>query len=642
MNPSLRRCRIVAPVLVLAAAGCRFGVGLGGVGFGMGVGSVADGVNETADPEGLRVDSQDIAITVHDDLTCDAVAETTRTILTPAGVAAGQRADVTFDPVTQSADLVEAYVTRPDGMRVDVTKENVFTRPSAAAQDTPGFANGRTTSVVFPQLGVGTVTHVKWKFSDRSRSSLGFSYVWRPTFSLAVENAHVSVTAPANVNLRSAGRNGFDVKETKNENGTITVNGTLHGYAAGRREPGMISPKDVVPAFAVSTIPSWEAIGAKFRESSAASVESTPEIAARAAEIAGDRKGGDAARAICLWVTRNINYVAVRLDSADAWVPHRASDVLRNGYGDCKDQYALLASLLAARNIASEAVLVGRDGGLDPLPVPTPRQFDHCITYLPELDVYVDPTNSFCDFGVLDLSLRGKFVVHATETGKTSRTPVGRADRNTYAIANAVKLTANGTIEGLSEIGATGRPAQLMRQILAARDGDTLAADLLLQTPEGGEGTVTSTDPTDLSVPFQCRGRWRSENAVEMGPAVFFTPPSGIDYANPMRARRLLADTDRQYPAMVSPADFMWVNGVELPPGYDVTRLPKGKSVETNAGSYTSKWLVESPGHIRIERHLRIDAELIPPGDFPELRRLLDAFTSDSREVVVLRGPSAQ
>jgi transglutaminase-like putative cysteine protease len=640
MKKLIRPSLALAPTLLLALGGCRFGIGLGGVGFGMGVGAVADGPNDTDDPQGLRLDSKEISITVHDDLTCDAVTDATRTVVSAAGITAGQRADVTFDPDTQSVEMVEAYVTRPGGTRVDVTKDNVFTRPSAAAQDTPGFAHGRTTSVVFPQLAIGTSTHVRWKFADRSHSTLGFSYVFRPPFSLAAENVHVTVTAPANVNLRSAGRDGFEVKETKNANGTVTVDGTLRGYAAGRREPGMISPKDVVPLFVVSTVESWEAIGARFRASAAPSIEATPEIEAKAAELANGKKGIEVVRAISRWVTRDVNYVAVRLDASDAWVPHRASEVLKNGYGDCKDQYALLASLLAARGIACEAVLIGRDGGMDPLPVPTPRQFDHCIGYIPEFDVYVDPTATFCDFGQLDLALRGKFVVHATENGKTSRTPRGRAEDNTYAIANSVKVLADGTIEGMSEIGATGRQAQLMRHLLASRDGELVAADLLVQTPEGGEGKVTSTDPTDMTIPFQVRGRWRSERAVEMGPTVFFRPPTGIDYSNPMRARGILADGDRRYPAVISAADYRWVHNEELPTGYDVTRLPAGRSVSNSAGSYTSKWVVDSPGHIRIERHLRVDSELIPPGAFPELRDLLEAFTRDSREIVVLRGPA--
>jgi transglutaminase-like putative cysteine protease len=639
MRAPLRPRLALAPALVLALAACRSEVGAGGVGFGTGVGSAGDSSGSAPDPEGLRIESQDVAVTLRDDLTCEVVQDTVTTVLNAAGLAAGQHAEVTFEPATQSVELVEAWVAGADGNRVDVRRSNVFTRPSAAAQDTPGFASGSTTTVVFPQLSVGATTHVRWRLVDRSRPAPGFSWIWRPVFSLALDSARITVTAPSGVALKCGGRDGVAVTET-DDGVTRKVTATLRGWAAGRREPGMISPKDVVPLFVASTVPSWETIGAKFRETSAPSVESTPEIAAKAAEIAGDAKGVDAARAICRWVARNVNYVSVRLDVSDAWVPHRASEVLRNGYGDCKDQYALLASLLAARGIASEGVLVGRGGGPAVLPVPSPGQFDHCIAYLPDYDVYFDPTNQFCDFGELAFSLRGKFVVHATPEGRTARTPSGRADRNTYAIAHAVKLLPDGTIEGISEIAATGWLGQLMRRVLASHGSASAAADLLVQSPEGGEGTVTSTDPLDLAMPFQCHGRWRSENAVEMGPAVFLTPPTGIDYANPTRARKILADTDRRYPAVVSPADYVWVHGIELPAGYDVTHLPGGREVTSKAGFYASRWRVDSPGHVKIERHLRLECEVVQPADFPELRRLLDAYTADAREVVVLRGPA--
>ena len=86
--------------------------------------------------------------------------------------------------------------------------------------------------------------------------------------------------------------------------------------------------------------------------------EMTPEIKALALRIAGEHTGLDAVRAIHAWVAANIRYVAVYLNPADGWVPHKASDVLKTGYGDCKDYVVLMQALLAALGIEGQMAAV--------------------------------------------------------------------------------------------------------------------------------------------------------------------------------------------------------------------------------------------------------------------------------------------
>ena len=59
--------------------------------------------------------------------------------------------------------------------------------------------------------------------------------------------------------------------------------------------------------------------------------------------------------------------------------PHAASEVLQNGYGDCKDKHTLLQPMLKAEGIQSYPVLIDSSRKIDP-DVPSPAQFDHVIT----------------------------------------------------------------------------------------------------------------------------------------------------------------------------------------------------------------------------------------------------------------------
>ena len=62
--------------------------------------------------------------------------------------------------------------------------------------------------------------------------------------------------------------------------------------------------------------------------------------------------------------------------------PHTAAEVFANQYGDCKDKHTLLASMLKAAGIPSDAVLIPSARKLDPS-MPSPSQFDHVITAVP-------------------------------------------------------------------------------------------------------------------------------------------------------------------------------------------------------------------------------------------------------------------
>ena len=66
-------------------------------------------------------------------------------------------------------------------------------------------------------------------------------------------------------------------------------------------------------------------------------------------------------------------------------MPHDADVVIANGYGDCKDHATLFAALLQAKGIASEPVLINANNSYALPDAPTLAQFNHLITWIPEL-----------------------------------------------------------------------------------------------------------------------------------------------------------------------------------------------------------------------------------------------------------------
>ena len=106
-------------------------------------------------------------------------------------------------------------------------------------------------------------------------------------------------------------------------------------------------------------------------------------------------------KALYDYVSRNIRYVSLSF-GLGRMQPHAASEVLANGYGDCKDKNTLLAALLDAEGFHSTSVLIGSKLKLDP-EIPSPSQFDHVITRVPVdgKEIWLDSTPGVAPFRML-------------------------------------------------------------------------------------------------------------------------------------------------------------------------------------------------------------------------------------------------
>jgi hypothetical protein len=143
-----------------------------------------------------------------------------------------------------------------------------------------------------------------------------------------------------------------------------------------------------------------------------------------------------------------VRYVAVYLGT-ERVVPNDAASVLRNRFGDCKDKVTLMAALLAAKGIRSEPALIN-SGGVYTLPEPpTMAALNHVILYLPDFDLYDDPTVSPAAFGVLAPDTYNKPVLRVSADGaRVARTPVMKADDHVGRVKTTIKIAANGAITG--------------------------------------------------------------------------------------------------------------------------------------------------------------------------------------------------
>lgn len=595
----------------------------------------------------VRYDRSVDSYEVHQDLSYVLTSTLDATLLTPRGLHQGSRSQRNFYPDHQSLQVLEAWVEQPDGSRVTVETSSIFTRPSAAAQGAPGFSGAQTTTVLFPQVRLGSRIHIKWRLVQKTPPLLGFNALSEAVFEVQTVSDETVITVPASVKLRWRKRGPFEVTDTTTD-GTRRITATLRDVAPREQERDMVALSDFVPLFAATTVPDLAAIGAIYHRESAGRAAVTPEIAELAAQIVGDKTGLAAARAIYGWVAENIRYVAIYLDPNDGWVPHAASAVLAAGYGDCKDHVVIMQALLAARGIKAEAAIADWGNRMRALPLPLPSQFNHAIVYLPAFDLFANPTDPYSSFDALDRKLSGKTVVLATPDGAVARTPAATPANSRYSITQRIVIGRDGTLAGHTRITTSANLDSRLRTAVANSSSLTdLAERVLARTPEGGFGTFIAGNPRDLDLPFPLEAEWHSPHGVTFqgqagqgqagqGRTAYLRVPAGVDIepANGLRTK-LSAPGTRQTPILAGVGAYDWDTTLVLPPGMRVTQLPDPVRLETSVGSYTATY-TRAGAEVQVRRRLVVEREVVAPDEYEALETLLLAPIDDARSVMVL------
>ena len=208
----------------------------------------------------------------------------------------------------------------------------------------------------------------------------------------------------------------------------------------------------------LTTFESWADVGAwyAFLERDRRKPDET--VKAKAADLVrGKTDDMEKVKALYDYVSRNIRYVSLSFGLGRIQ-PHAASEVLANGYGDCKDKDTLLAALLQSQGIEASSVLIGVERKLDP-DVPSPSQFDHVITRVPVggKEIWLDSTSGVLPFRMLMQPTRDKQALLISPDGKSGlvRTP---ADLPFQAFDQTnVNASLNETGKLTTQISATMR-----------------------------------------------------------------------------------------------------------------------------------------------------------------------------------------
>jgi len=383
-------------------------------------------------------------IRVAEDFSYDKEIDNEYKVFTEQGARQEGRIPVSYNKAFSEMEVVSAETLKADGRHIPVPPSGIAHQSGSLGQYT--FKDLEIINLALPDFAAGDSAHLVLRSHNKPLFPGSFSFAYAPTPTLIYDNTEVQLDVPAKLTLQ------LDVV------GFIKIQDDV---SAGRRkliwrysqavaqitESQQTDARISQPHVWVSSFASWDAMVATYRELYLPQATVTPEIEALAKELtAGADSDRDKARRLYDWVRKNIRYIAIYA-GLEGWVPHPASQVLADRFGDCKDHAVLLNTLLKAVGIEAVPVLIQADLVNYRLPgVAAPQQFfNHMISYLPGLDLYLDSTSAATEFGRLPDGDQGKEVLRAGLVKAVGTTPASQAENRQSKRTSKILINADGS-----------------------------------------------------------------------------------------------------------------------------------------------------------------------------------------------------
>lgn len=275
----------------------------------------------------------------------------------------------------------------------------------------------------------------------------------------------------------------------------------------------------VTPRVYLSTLKSWDQVRAWVANTFHPKIildKDIRDIALQIAATAPTRE--EKLKKVYEFMQKNVRYVFAHVGRG-GYTPHAADDVLRKGYGDCKDQAVLTVSILKALGIEAKPALVStRSNGFIDMSIPS-TAFDHMITYIPaaggEPAIWMDTS---IDFGLypgahVGIENRPALIID-DNVGRIREVPASDS-RHEALLALNYEYRNDGAIDVLFRISLTGSYEQHLRGWWKyAPQRDKELEKFVTQIYPGSkviEANVHNAD--NLWAPFEIDGRIRISDA---------------------------------------------------------------------------------------------------------------------------------
>ncbi|HEX8816160.1 MAG TPA: DUF3857 domain-containing protein [Terriglobales bacterium] len=554
-------------------------------------------------------------------------------IQSDAGVQRYSVLTLPYEKAEQSLEIDYVRVVKPDGTVVKTPLDDVQDMPSEITRQAPFYSDAREKHIAVKGLSPGDVLEMRSILRTTNPMISGqfwLAYQFMQDAIVLDEEVEINIPRTRQVKWKSP-----EVNPTIHEEGDrriLTWKRTQLKTKSQDEEKKdqeeklyqMGRGRLPAPDLQISTFQSWEEIGNWYNSLQKERVKPTDEIRAKAVQLTKNAADDNAkTRAIYDYVSTQFHYIGVAF-GIGRYQPHFAAEVMDNQYGDCKDKHTLLASLLEAAGIHAGPALINSLHQID-ADVPSPAQFDHVITAVPQGDhvIWLDSTAEVAPYGYLLGVLRDKqaLVMPPDKAPALVTTPADPPERAAESFVMNATLKDDGTLDGKVTREDTNSDVDIMLRA-AFRNTPMTQWQTLVQRVSyatgfsGDVNGVTAGQPEKIQEPFRISYTYTRKDFPDWAnrKVAAAVPPFMLPPYDPKPVHAVW---------LGSPQEIHFESHVELPKGYSPD-LPANVDLKEDFAEYHSVYSVKD-GVLSVDRHMTTKLREVPESEFEAYKKFSKA-----------------
>ena len=577
--------------------------------------------------------------TVNEDGSFSKLDSMTLHVNNEAGVARAAQQYIWFNRNMAEVQILEAYTTGTDGVRHDVQPDEIRDVQEARSFDAPMFQDIQEKVIVFPAVEPGSRVHLTYRKTQKIPIVAGEFSDFTPPDLAPTHNFRLIYDLPADKPLYADAR-GFTAEPQVTHDGRTRYEFRYDRAHFSRLEHGSIAYVSYGDRLMVSTFADYGAFAATYRASSADLSAHDAALVQLAQSVTAHQTSQRAkAKALYDWVRRNVRYVAINVGRG-AVVPHPASAILADRYGDCKDHVALYGALLDAVGIRNEPALIS-SGAIYTLPsVPGYGVINHVITWLPDLHMYADSTASNVEFGFLPSTDMDRPALLVAE-GKLAQTPATAAMAHHSDLS--ITVAPDGSASFVYQVEASGWSAEqgraMLRMQTPAQREESIQAELR-SANLNGTATLSTSDLNATDGPLTITMKGTLESLVVPGTAASIPALTSFAGGFSADAQYWLGERQRTQPFVCRNLELHEHARISLPANFRVLDMPEATQAQDRFIDFHSQYSFDPLTNVVTmtrDGSTHFDSDVCTPDDFAQMRPTVERVERDVRAEVIVK-----
>lgn len=306
-----------------------------------------------------------------------------------------------YMPAHEAPPVIRARVVTPDGRVFQLTPEMIH--EDVPRDESLTISDARSVSAALPGVRSGAVVELELTWQTTRPLFLPAQASRFAVSDRPVEQVDLVLEHPRAVPLSVASTH-LALRRTDEDVGPM--------HRVRLRGERVVATGARVGRVAWTTGTSWQAVAQGY-QALLEPLRASPVPVDVKAVVAGAKTRREKAQRLLEWLHREVRYTGLEFGERSI-VPWAPADVLKRGFGDCKDLALLLVDLLSKAGVDARLALLDTDGTLDPAS-PSLAFFDHAIVYLPDVKgepaTWVDATVANVPAGLLPARYAGELAL---------------------------------------------------------------------------------------------------------------------------------------------------------------------------------------------------------------------------------------